>query len=487
MKIGQSVHHFLHYRILTVALVDWLVLLVCAAFSWWLMSSTFGYADGQFVMDSKLYSDFGAHLPLIRSFSQGNNFPPEYPFFVGQPIRYHYFFYLLVGLMEHIGVRIDVALNFLSTVGMTLLLMMIYRTTVLFFRKRAIGLLAIVLVLFNGSLAFVEYFTQHGWTWEAVSQITHQMQFASFGPWSGRLVAAFWNWNIFTNQRHLALGYGLILLLIYPLLHGVFRAKQKPLRVLHHPVLFTTLLAAGFMVLPLLHQASYVILVGFLVMWICCYPKQTKKLWLPYGIALLSSQVIFFLGTTGQSQQWEVLAGYLAPDKSVGGVLNYWWYNLGLYLLLIPPLLIWSVRRNNFFLPILFVFFVLANALRFSTDMINNHKFINFFMIGVSMMTAGALGLVWNRFKLSRIVFPVVIIALTASGIMDVFPVVNDYTGVVNDEPRSDIQSHISTHTPPPRAICDHYLFVQSRLTCGPHVVSGLRLSRLEHGVSRPK
>lgn len=142
--------------------IDYLVLLFAIAFSWWLMSSTFGYEDGRIVIAGKLYSDFGAHMPLIRSFSMGWNIPPEYPFFVGEPIRYHYLFYALVGLLERIGFRLDMALNIPSAFGLSLLLFMIYLYGKTLFGRRAAGIIALFLFLFNGSLAFVEYFNQQG-------------------------------------------------------------------------------------------------------------------------------------------------------------------------------------------------------------------------------------------------------------------------------------------------------------------------------------
>lgn len=449
MKIGKQIHQVLHQTLWIAPVIDWVVFGLVLIFSWWLMSSTFGYKDGQFVIDSKLYSDFAAHLPLIRSFSHGNNFPPEYPYFVGQPIRYHYLFYLAVGMLERVGIRIDFALNSLSAVGMALMLFMIYKTAVLFFSKRAVGMLAIFLVLFNGSLSFVEYFSTYSWTVEAARKIVDQVQFASFGPWSGRLVSAFWNWNIYTNQRHLALGYGLILLILFPLLSIVIKKKQYSVPSSRHRMWLSIGIVSVFVLLPLLHQASYLMLVGFVILWVLCYPKRTRPLWLPYGLAIVLSLGVFLLLTTGKGQEWEVLFGYLSPDKSLAGVLTYWWNNLGLYFVLLPLLLIWSIQKKNYFLPILFTFFLLANVMRLSTDMINNHKFINFFMIGVSIMTAGLIGQVWQRSNMSRVFLVVLIVALTFSGIVDLFPIVNDYSGMVQDEPKSPMQQYIRYTTSP--------------------------------------
>jgi hypothetical protein len=67
------------------------------------MFSTFSYKDGNMLIASKAWSDFASHIPLIRSFSFGNNFPPQYPLFSGPPIKYHFLFYAFVGLLEKLG------------------------------------------------------------------------------------------------------------------------------------------------------------------------------------------------------------------------------------------------------------------------------------------------------------------------------------------------------------------------------------------------
>src|SRR3989304_334289 len=98
---------------------------ISVIFSIWLMSSSFSYANGSMQIATKAWSDFASTVPVIRSFSFGSNFPPEYPLFPGEPIRYHFLFYALVGILEKIGVRIDYALNIPSTMGFFALLLMI--------------------------------------------------------------------------------------------------------------------------------------------------------------------------------------------------------------------------------------------------------------------------------------------------------------------------------------------------------------------------
>lgn len=447
------------------------------------MSSTFGYHDGRMVIDSKLYSDFGAHLPLIRSFSLGKNWPPEYPFFAGEPIRYHYLFYFLVGNLEKIGLRLDLALNILSSFGMTLLLWLIYKITTMFAKSRLAGLLAIVLFLFNGSLAFVEYFNQQGWTLTAFLAIPSQVNFASFGPWSGRLVSAFWNLNIYTNQRHLALSFALVLLGLYPLLVKVAQsqatqklAKTKfslknilKLRLEKIRSLFTFHkidyvkdqkkadciwlyfgLVSLFFIMPLMHQAGYMILVYLSFCLLLFYQNIfSRSLKLVYILSIALSFLSFKFFTTGSDQPVEWVLGYLVADKTILGLLGYWFYNLGLYLLLWPVLLFATLRKKNFLLLFISGLFVAANLWCLSPDMINNHKLLNFFMIGLVMATAGFFAHWGKKTKLGLIVLIMLFLSITFSGFLDLFPIINDYSGETIDYPQSDIQRWLMDNTLP--------------------------------------
>jgi hypothetical protein len=103
-----------------------IVIILAGAFAAYIMFSTFGYENGNIVIRDKLYSDFLSHIPLIRSFSMGDNFPPEYPHFPGEPIRYHFLFYFFVGMLEKIGLRIDIALNIMSVIGFAGLMIAIF-------------------------------------------------------------------------------------------------------------------------------------------------------------------------------------------------------------------------------------------------------------------------------------------------------------------------------------------------------------------------
>src|SRR3990167_5196708 len=118
-------------------------------FSSWLMFSTFSYKAGSMLIASKAWSDFASTIPLIRSFSLGANFPPQYPLFPGEPINYHFLFYAFVGLLEKTGLPIGLALNIPSLLGFSFLLLMIYLLANLLFKSKSVGIISVIFFLFN--------------------------------------------------------------------------------------------------------------------------------------------------------------------------------------------------------------------------------------------------------------------------------------------------------------------------------------------------
>lgn len=473
------------------------------------MNKSFQYHDEQFVILGRVWSDFAAHIPLIRSFSMGNNFPPEYPTFPSEPIRYHYLFFLIVGLLETIGFNIAFALNLMSALGMFLLLEMIYLYGWKIFSSRKIGILAVLLFLFNGTFSIWEFIKISNTPPELINRITTAKEYASFGPWDGHIVSAFWNWNIYINQRHLAMSYGLALLGMFPLLwyskinhkkslfqkiKDFFLKKQKieiistkferilnfkkikskidslePISqnpnstflknlTTHYSLLTTShslspityYLLPLFALFPLLHQASWIMLCGFSAFWMTTHFRVLpKKLIALYIFSMTASVLVatFFTQTSQQALVFQI--GYLAQDHTVFGLLKYWFFNLGLYILLVPLIFVFGDKNKKLFLFPFLVFFLIANFFRLSPDMINNHKLINFAMIGWNILVASALVNLVKKFQWSLIIAIPLIFGLTLSGIADVFPIINNHYHYIDDYPLNETSTWIKTYTLP--------------------------------------
>ncbi len=423
------------------------------------MFSTFGYYQGRFLISSRLWSDFAAHLPLIRSFSYGSNFPPEYPQFAGEPIRYHYFFYLLTGLLEKAGVNLAFSLNLLSAAGMMGLLGAVYAYAKLFAGEYAgrhkkkpaalAGFFALLLFLFNGSLSFIDYFEQAGWSWQALKQISSLTEFINFGPWSGDIISAFWNWNIYTNQRHLAFSFGLSLWLVWPLVKSSFE-KYK---LSHFSFWQLFLLWLGLVLLPYFNLAAFGMTAIFIVLWLVLNPKLIKSLGWVYIPGLIYSLPGFWYYWQLGGGELQFQPGFLARSSAMIDILNYWLQNLGLYLILWPLLLVVTRPKIRKWLLIFSVYFVLANTFQLSTDLINNHKLINFFQIGLVIGLAPILSLVWKRKWYFKAAVVLLLIPLTFSGFIEAWPVINDRQVYVEDPVQQDLGSWLQDNIEPDKTV----------------------------------
>jgi hypothetical protein len=419
-----------------------LVALLALLFSCWLMNSTFAYNQGNFYISSRLWSDFGAHLPLIRSFSLGDNFPPQYPHFAHQPIQYHYGFYLLSGLLEKISIPIDVAVNAPSIIGFALLLWLIYLIAGKITTKPIAGLIAVVLFTFNGSLTFVDYFTEQGLSIESVMAIPTLTDFVNFGPWNGDHISAFWHLNIYTNQRHLGLSYALVLGMLWPII------TNKISRTNRATTLAWFLVIVGVSIIsPLIHKAIVPITVVVAACWACFHPRQLRYLLPIMGIMIIVS-IPAYQHVTPFAEVLQLNPGYLAQGNTFIDWIHYWIWNAGAYLIVIPLAFIFLNRQSKALVAASLVLFAIANIFQMSTDMINNHKLINFTLI---LWAIVASNFILKLYKLKRVGMPLsalLMLIMTFSGVIDLAPISNDRLIPLADAAQSPTQQWIIQNTP---------------------------------------
>ncbi len=396
--------------------VDLLVAGAVLVFSSWLMWHTFQYKNGEILLSSTVWSDFQAHIPLIRSFSLGDNFPPEYPLFPGEKIRYHFLFYLAVGLLEKSGMRLDWALNLPSTLGFAWFMVMIYFLGRDLTKNRAVGIMAVILYLFNGSLSFVKYFTDQGWSWSTVEKIFSLTYFPSFAPYGAGLVSAFWNWNIFINQRHLGLAYALCLTGVYLIWKEGLTWKKE--------VFKTVGLIIILVILSWLHKAVF--LMSTVMYAVLLMTNLRKSVWSFLGLGLggvLSIPAVLFMSPHA-GQEIAMRLGYLS-DGTWKGFVWWWFMNMGLVL---PGAVLGFVVGNKALKKLFLAFiplFVIGNTIAFSPDIAANHKFFNLFMVVCVILVANLLALFWKTNWWKRVMMIFIFPVLIFSGIIDMFPIIN--------------------------------------------------------------
>lgn len=192
-----------------------------------LFITTFRISEGTLYVGLSVFSDFSPHLGMIRSFSGGTNFPTTYSHFAGEDIKYHFMFQFLVGNLEFLGMRLDLAFNIPSVLGMMSTFLLLYVFAAKLIGSRMAGYLAGFFFAFRSSPSVFRYLAerpQEQSIWSAF--ITHS-QFIGYTPnedWG------LWNLNVYCNQRHLAFTLGvllLVLILFTPHIYAMFERMRQ--------------------------------------------------------------------------------------------------------------------------------------------------------------------------------------------------------------------------------------------------------------------
>ncbi len=429
-------------------------------FSLWLSFHTFSYDSktNDILIGAKAWSDFGGYVPQIRSFSKGYNWPPQYPLFPGEPTRYHFLFYWFSAALEKLGLRIDYALNLPSAAGFFFLCLGIMKLGKELFKSQTVAVLSVIFFLFNGSFSFLDFFQKNPLGPDTFQKLIHNTQYPSFGPWNGSEITAFWNLNIYTNQRHLAASYALMIGLILILL-----SQKKKLLYL------TGLIVGCFL---LLNQAVFAISVGFVSWYFLAHSKVRK----PILISLLGviPWIFLYQFMSHAGKDISIDPGFLAPRPlTIMGFVRFWILNIGLHSALIPLGVIFSPKIAKLLFVPLLVLFVVSNVFKLSPDMINNHKFLNFFVIVGGTYSAFFVVKMWSKGVVGRLFSIVAFLLLIAGGVVDFFPLKNDYFIRVSDYRSNPDVNFFLRNTPLDSVILNSTWFYHPASIAGRFVYNG--------------
>lgn len=184
---------------------------IATILSSFLMFYTFNIRNGTLYVGVTVFSDFGPHLAMIRSFSFGSNFPTLYPHFPDGSVRYHFLFQFLTGNLEYLGFPLDWAFNLPSILSMVALFMLLYSLSVVLFGEKLIGILASALFFFRSSFAALTYFSDLDSKGLSFVEVFKNETFI------GKTAHEDWGLyaqNVYANQRHLAFSLALLLLIL---------------------------------------------------------------------------------------------------------------------------------------------------------------------------------------------------------------------------------------------------------------------------------
>ncbi|MBW2493135.1 MAG: hypothetical protein JRE43_00145 [Deltaproteobacteria bacterium] len=415
-----------------------IALLFC--FSVWIMFHTFSYdyENSTILIANKMWSDFAATLPLIRSFSMGDNWPPEYPIFPGSPIRYHYLFFLIVGKLEAIGIPLHWALNVPSVIGFFLLLSMIYLLGKKWFGDPRIGVLGVVFFLFNGSMGFMQFFAKNPLSWSTVPDIFLNSRFSAMGPWDGGDVLGVWHLLVFISQRHFSVSLGILLsfIFVYCYLDGKSRKTQ-----LQWAVVFGLVIG----VFPVFHKAVLLIFAIVMSVYFVLLPFSRWFLFATGAVSVLVMGLLWLLSFNlfgaPAGAGWDPGVMIQGP-LSVASALKFFWYQFGLHSVLIPLGFCLVPRRVKILMLPAVIAFLVAFLFRFSkSESLLGHKFLSFFLILGQLLTAFVVvkfyGFISTRFPRVKLLpvgaTAVLVCFLTLTGVIDFLPILNMNMAKVRD------------------------------------------------------
>ncbi len=380
------------------------------------MNKSFGYLPeiGQFRIARHQVGDFGLHLSLIRSFSWGNNFPVESPFFPGKPLPYHYYFDLVVGGLERLGWRLDYAFNGLSVIAFTAILFLIYKLSQTIFGLNPwLGILSVAFFLFSSSLSFVDFF-QQGPTWR---DFWFLPDYLHKGPFDGSLISIFFTPNVWLNQRHLLAGLAISLAILNFIIKRLFNDQPLASRLLvglglilglssriHTLIFFSSSLTLFFL---------FIFFRRWRQIWLVFLPAGL--IFLPHGLQILNQNLTHPF--------WR--PGFLVDG--LGEWFKFWWLNFGAALFTIPAgvILAGKKQRQIFFsfLPL----FIIGNLFQLGFRIDHNHSLFNLFFLGANFYTAFFLVWLIKQENVGKILFFTTFFLLTFSGGLNFLAVKNDF------------------------------------------------------------
>ncbi len=409
------------------------------------MDKSFGYNGNKhdFRIARHQIGDFGLHLSLIRSFSWGNNFPVESPFFPGRPLPYHYYFDLLVGSLEKIGLRIDVAFNGVSIISFMALLFLIYKLPQLIFRKsKLLGVLSVILFIFHSNLTFIDFFKEKGLALSIFKDFWLLPDYIHKGPFDGSVISTFFTLNVYLNQRHLIAAFAISLAVIYFLLSKLMKSGKISNKTL---ILLGLLLGILSRVHALTFFSTSVVLFFLLILF-----KRSRLLLFLFIPALI---VFFFHAKDIVGQDVGHVfynLGFISQRPvSFINFSYYWIMNLGVAIVLIPLGVFLSGKKQKLIFLSVLSLFLIGNMLQLSFLMNHNHSLFNFFIIFANFYIAYFLLVLICKYKnfIGVAVFIFIFLLLTVSGAIDLMAVKNDFQISLKDAPPNKFMQWVKTNT----------------------------------------
>ena len=411
----------------------------------WLMFGTVSMRAGEVRLASVVWNDFGPNLALMQSFAFGHNFPAEYPYFIGEPIRYHFLFWFQAGNLEFLGLNLAWALNLLSTTTMVALLISIMALGDALFGSRLIGGIAALLLFFHGSLSYLPFLRSQHSLGEVFRSILHLDHWLKSGfPYIGE-DWGIWSPSILYVQRHLLGAVG-ILCLVLNFLVDFYKqraavddppAAEKISTGAKEPTVSDS--ESGPPILGFIFSG---VLIGLLVFWnsavfVCSLavvgglllllPGRGRVATLLTAAVLVGIPQILSLGLLRTTHRVPVFHwGYTIDNPTLWRVLVYLLFTFGPKLALAIVALFLVRRTPRAFALAITGLVALAFCTQLNVEIMNNQKFLYVWLVLLNLFVACALVRIYRARIAGKIAAVLLGIIVIAGGAIEIFRIHND-------------------------------------------------------------
>ena len=412
--------------------------LLLLAFLTWIMFYVFYIKDGILYSGFTVYGDYAPHTAMMRSFSLGDNFPTQYPHFGGEDVKYHFMFQFLVGNLEYLGIRIDIAYNMLSVFALLGFLMMLYSIGRRITGSGAAGGVTVALFFFRSSFTFFRYLWEHLRSGDLLRTLAENTSFIGYTPnedWG------LWNFNVYLNQRHLAFGLliaALVLWYYLDLVEAGCSHSEKGLAWMKNRLFSVEAwkmrnpegaLAAGLALGLTAFWNGAAVIGGLLILLGFAVFSDGKLDYLATAVtAVLFSVLQSKVFIRGSAVEAGFYWGFISEDKSPAGVLWFLIQMSGIFFagaVLLLPLLkkrLHRVLTVSCLFPVVFAF-----CFSLTPDITVNHKYIMISYAFLAVLWAGVLTGLWkgkdgsrrSAAVIRRAAAVLMAVCLTATGIYD--------------------------------------------------------------------
>src|SRR5882724_587573 len=439
-----------------------------------LLGMVFGRAvferpDGIYTGVTNNLGDLPLHLQVINSFVQGHNLPPEDPTFAGVRFAYPFLVDFLAAMLVRAGAGVIFAMWLQNMVLAMAFIGVLHYWTILLTRNRLAGVIAPLLVLFNGGLGWWLLFsdTPVDGFFLQLGNLQHDYTIVpnSILRWGNSLT------TLFVPQRSILFGLPLAITIFCQWWLAISRQEDAP--PANEPTATSALeqrnavsakvsksrskrsrkavgavlqpeppnfylrrmLAAGLCagLLPLIHAHTFLAVMAVAACLALIFRSAWRSWLYFFAVAIVVSvPEVLWLANTGGVNTRSYLAWPPGRDHGTPNVIWFWFVNTGLFIPLLVIALLWRrdtfklpPRLVRFYLPFIFCFIV-PNLIRVAPWIWDNIKVLFLWYVASAPIVALLLARWWQRRSLLRWLAPIVLATLLLAGGLDVLRVVSE-------------------------------------------------------------